>query len=941
MHNNKIEQTKVFDYKTTLNLPITNFPMKANLAQEEPNIIQFWQTIDLYTKLQDYHKDDEVFILQDGPPYANGAIHLGHVFNRTLKDFIVKTKSLSGYKVPFIPGWDCHGLPIEIKVEKELGKQGHQMDPILFITKCREYAATQIAMQKQQFVRLGVVANWQKPYITMDFKFEATVIRTLAQILAKGHITRQQRSLHWCINCGSALAEAEVEYKEKQSPSVYVKFTCIDNQQILKCFNLGLKQLDNNLLEQSIAVLIWTTTPWTFPANQAVAVNPLFNYCLLYVKQLHQHIIVAENLITSVMLAINVVDYLVVATCKGIDLNSILLKHPLYNRNVPVVMGDHVTLDAGTGCVHIAPAHGHDDYIIGKKNNLPIENFINNRGCFLETTELFANLHINKAVPLVIDHLKQKNNLLAYTEILHSYPHCWRHKTPLIFMATPQWFISMDQKKLREKSLEEVKKVHWFPQWGQNRMEAMLQPGRPDWCISRQRIWGVPIPFFINNNTGALHPNQLELLEKIAQQVEKNGIEAWHRLDPKELLGVDPDNYTKSTDILDVWFESGTVSCCIKSTHPEMNNYADLYVEGSDQHRGWFQSSLLVSMAANNNPPFKQVLTHGFVLDSSGNKMSKSLGNVIEPESIINKYGADLLRLWVATTDYSGDLKISDDILKRTSDSYRRIRNTLRFLLANLHDFDQTKHLLPIDKMLLLDRWMLQKTKELQQEILKYYNEYKYHLAYQKINNFCVEDLGGFYLDVIKDRQYTCKKDSIPRRSAQTTLHYILETLVRLIAPILSFTAEEIWKYLPNRQSSSVFLNSWYNYDFVNNFLEDKSFWDTVITVRKEINKQIEIARSQDILGSSLEAEVKIYCNDEIFKVLNIINKELKFIFITSNVVIILQPDTASFLVEVTCSLDPKCARCWHRVPDLSEVQLCNRCTINLNTEYGEVRMYA
>jgi isoleucyl-tRNA synthetase len=935
---------QAFDYKDTLNLPTTDFPMKANLAKEELNILNFWQQLDLYNKLQEIHKDDPVFIFQDGPPYANGSIHLGHAFNRILKDFIVKSKSLSGYKVPFIPGWDCHGLPIEIKVEKELNQQSHQIDPILFITKCREYAKTQINIQKQQFIRLGVVANWQNPYITMDFKFEATVIRTLGSIMANGHLTRGDRPVHWCVNCGSALAEAEVEYKEKQSPSIYVTFDCINNQQVLSCFNL----VNNNLLAESISVLIWTTTPWTLPANQAVALNPIFNYCLLHIKALNKNLIIAENLIASVVAALNlnIDDYSVLATCLGVKLEHILLQHPLYQKQVPIVMGEHVTLDAGTGCVHTAPAHGHDDYVAGKKYNLPVENFINNRGCFLEHTELFANLHINKANPVIIETLKQKNNLLAYSEILHSYPHCWRHKTPLIFMATPQWFISMEKNQLRAKALEEVNKIEWFPNWGKNRMEAMLPLGRPDWCISRQRIWGVPIPFFINNTTGELHPNQLDLLEKIAKKVETGGIEAWHQLDVKELLGVDAENYTKSSDILDVWFESGTVNCCIKSTHPSMDSYADLYLEGSDQHRGWFQSSLLVAMAANNKPPFKQVLTHGFVLDAAGNKMSKSLGNVIDPETVVNKYGADLLRLWVATTDYSGDLKISDEILKRTTDAYRRIRNTARFLLSNLHDFDHKTDILPIEKLLLLDKWMLEKTQKLQQEILKYYNDYKYHLAYQKIHNFCVEELGSFYLDVIKDRQYTCKKNSIPRRSAQSVLYHILESLVRWIAPILSFTAEEIWKYLPDRKETSVFLDSWYNYNAITIELEHKNFWDIILILRKEVNKQIELARNENKLGSSLEAEVTIYCTSEIFNILNImpnIKQEFKFILISSNVEIIKDDSIDNinkFVIAINCSNNPKCARCWHRVKDVNESNLCNRCTINLTTEAGETRIY-
>lgn len=940
-----------FDYKNTLNLPTTNFPMKANLAKEEPNILKFWQQIDLYNTLQNIHKNHKNFIFQDGPPYANGSIHLGHAFNRILKDFIVKAKTLSGYKVPFIPGWDCHGLPIEIKVEKELNKQSHQMDPILFITACREYAKTQINIQKQQFIRLGVLANWENPYITMNFKFEATIIRTLAKIIANGHLTRGDRPVHWCVNCGSSLAEAEVEYKEKQSPSIYVKFNCINNEQILTKFNIT---QNNNLLKQKIAILIWTTTPWTLPANQAVAINPIFNYCLLKTtikaQNLDNYFIIAENLVTKVANDLQLNDYSIIAKCIGKELEFNLLQHPLYLRNVPIVLGDHVTLDAGTGCVHTAPAHGYDDYIIGKKYNLSMENFINNRGCFLENTEFFANLHINKTTPVIIDMLTKNNNLLHHSEILHSYPHCWRHKTPLIFMATPQWFISMEKKHLRKNALTEVKKINWFPAWGETRMESMLPEDRPDWCISRQRIWGVPIPFFINNSTGELHPNQLDLLEKVAQKVELEGVEAWHKLDPKELLGQDAENYIKSTDILDVWFESGTVNCCINFTHPEMKPYADLYLEGSDQHRGWFQSSLLVSMAANNTPPFKQVLTHGFVLDASGNKMSKSLGNIIDPEQIINKYGADLLRLWVATTDYSGDLKISEEILKRVSDSYRRIRNTARFLLSNLHDFVHTKHLLPIEQLLLLDRWMLEKTNTLQQEVLQHYDEYKFHLAYQKIHNFCTEELSSFYLDVIKDRQYTCKQNSIPRRSAQTTLFHILETLVRVMAPILSFTAEEIWKYLPNRKESSVFFEQWYNYNFLNaspiSIMPTTDFWDTILIIRKEVHKQIENRRNDNQIGSSLEAEVKIFCNNKIFQTLTAvpnIEKELKFILITSSAEIHLDQtinNHLGFLVNVNCSINPKCARCWHRTPDVDESQLCSRCTINLTTEHGEHRIY-
>ncbi len=936
MNNN---EKKLFDYKDTLNLPTTNFPMKANLANEEPKTLQFWQQIDLYNLLQNVHKDDQVFIFQDGPPYANGSIHLGHAFNRILKDFIVKSKNLSGYKVPFIPGWDCHGLPVEIKVEKELNKQSHQIDPVLFISKCREYAASQIAIQKQQFIRLGVIANWQNPYVTMDFKFEAAVMRTLAKVMTNGHITRGDRPVHWCVNCGSALAEAEVEYKEKKSPSVYVTFNCKNKTSILSKFKLDL----NDILENSqISVIIWTTTPWTLPASQGVAVNHSYNYCLLHSKKFNRYFILAENLVEQVTTDLEINDYQKVASCVGKQLEHILLQHPFYSRDVPIVFGEHVTLDVGTGCVHTAPAHGHEDYIVGKKYNLPIENFINNRGCFLEHTELFANLHINKAIPEIIETLKKNNNLLASTEILHSCAHCWRHKTPVIFMATPQWFISMEKNHLRSVALAEVNNVRWFPAWGKTRMESMLPAGRPDWCISRQRAWGVPIPFFIHKETGELHPNQLALIEKVAQKVSINGIEAWHKLDPQELLGDASDNYIKSTDVLDVWFESGTINCCINDTHPEMQNYANLYLEGSDQHRGWFQSSLLVSVAVKNKAPFQEVLTHGFVLDASGNKMSKSLGNITAPEDIINKFGADILRLWVATTDYSGDLKISEEILKRVSDYYRRIRNTARFLLSNLHDFDASNNIIPAAQMLLLDRRMLSVTMKLQEEILQYYSEYKYHLAYQKIHSFCVEELGSFYLDIIKDRQYTCKTNSIPRRSAQTTLYYILEALVRWIAPILSFTAEEIWQYMPNQKEQSVFLSAWFNNwpDLSTSFLGDEDFWEIILSVRKEVNKQIEIERNSERIGSPLEADVIINCNSEVFKVLNSLQEELKFMLITSTTKIILD-ETQKFSVIVRCSNNPKCARCWHRVKKVDDVCLCDRCKINLTTKDGEIRIYA
>lgn len=960
------QNEKQFNYKDTLNLPTTKFPMKANLPNKEPEILAFWNQIDLYNLLQSVRKNDVSFILQDGPPYANGDIHLGHAFNRTLKDFVIKSKTLNGYKVPFVPGWDCHGLPIEIKVEKELNQQSYQVDPIIFIKKCREYAMAQVNKQKQQFIKLGLIADWDRPYITMDFKFEASVIRVLGKILANGHIVRGDRPVHWCVKCGSALAEAEVEYKDKQSSSVYVTFDFMNQNELFDIFNFSSRKdkdkdkdyisnnnISNNFLKNvlnnKISMLIWTTTPWTLPANQAVAINPLFEYCLIYIENWNRSLLVATNLIEAVTDNLEIKNYQKVLTFSGKQLENILLHHPLYNKLVPIVLSDHVTLDAGTGCVHIAPAHGHEDYLVGKKYNLPISNFINNRGYFLPNTELFANLSIDKAIPEIISILKNKGNILLDSNILHSYAHCWRHKTPLIYMATPQWFISMENQYLREKALESVQKTYWFPEWGNTRMSSMLQPGRPDWCISRQRIWGVPIPFFIHKQTGDLHPEQLKLLEVVAKMVELDGVEAWYKLDPKELLPEkDLDSYMKSTDILDVWFESGSVSCSIESTHKEMSSCADLYLEGSDQHRGWFQSSLLVSIAANNKSPFKQVLTHGFILDSSGNKMSKSLGNVLSPLDIINKYGADILRLWVATTDYSSDLKISEEILTRVSEGYRRIRNTARFLLANLHDFDYEINFVAADRMLLLDRKMLHTAMLLQKEIIQLYEEYKYHLIYQKVHNFCVEELGSFYLDIIKDRQYTCKANSIPRRSAQTALYYILQALVRWIAPILSFTAEEIWSYIPGNESNrveSIFLTRWFNNwpDLTNVDLVDITFWNLIFCLKKETNRKIEIARNNGEIGSSLEAEVTISCNSENFAQLTKIKPEIKFLLITSEVKLILNTEyqATDFEITIHCSSNPKCARCWHRVITVDQNDLCDRCKINLESECGEIRNYA
>lgn len=946
------------DYKNTLNLPNTNFPMRGNLPKREPEYLEKWNKMDLYQKIRQARKGREKFILNDGPPYANGDIHIGHAVNKILKDIVVKAKNLSGFDAPFVPGWDCHGLPIELNVEKKLGKPNIDIQPGRFRKACQEYAQSQIDIQRGSFIRLGILGDWYHPYVTMDYAYQSDVMRSLAQLMAQGHVERGFKPVHWCLDCGSALAEAEVEYQDKTSPAIDVKFEVSDPVEILEKFNYQLSE------PKKISVIIWTTTPWTLPANEAVALNGNFEYVLLDVKS--EIFIIAQELVASFIARLAIPDFEIIAQTQGQNLAGIKLKHPFYDKQVPIVLGEHVTLEAGTGAVHTAPAHGIEDYRVGLEYNLPLVNPVGPNGCFVKNTELFEGMFVFKANAKVVEVLKERNTLAHHALLQHSYPHCWRHKSPLIFRATPQWFVNMDKKGLRAKALEAIKEVQWIPGWGESRISLMIG-ARPDWCISRQRTWGVPLPLLIHKETGDLHPQAQQIVLEVADLVEKSGVQVWSDLNLADLGYTDLEAYVKCADTLDVWFDSGVNHACVLLKHPDLQYPADLYLEGSDQHRGWFNSSLVTAIGMHNSAPYKTVLTHGFTVDAHGRKMSKSLGNVVAPSKVIDSLGADILRLWVASTDYRNEIHVSDEILTRMGDAYRRIRNTARFLLANLEGFDVKQDLLSPQEYLALDAWIVQKAQALQTEIIAAYDMYQFHVIYQLIHNFCVNELGSFYLDVIKDRQYTTKKESLIRRSAQSALYHITQALVRWLAPILSFTAEEIWEQLPENQvatkQESVFLSEWYQ-DFPDTQTAfsgmNDTFWQEIISVRTEVNKALEGVRAAGKIGAPLEAEVTLYANERLFTTLNKLEDELRFVLITSGAkVVLLAPGTESrqvggslvipttrkdlFLV-ITPSTHEKCVRCWHRRADVNHnaqyPHVCGRCVENLESGTGEKRQY-
>ena len=937
-------QTYMSDYKDTLNLPQTDFPMKANLAQREPARLKQWQDMDLYQQVREVCAGRPSFILHDGPPYANGELHVGHAINKILKDFIVKSRTLSGYDAPFVPGWDCHGLPIELNVEKKVGKPGHKVSAGEFRKKCREYAAKQVDQQRDDFVRMGVLGDWQNPYLTMDFRFEADIVRTLGQIIDRGHLHKGFKPVHWCLDCGSALAEAEVEYQEKRSSAVDVAFAALDSAAFCRAFDTD--------WQGEVAVAIWTTTPWTLAANRGVCVSPDLEYVML--QQGDRAVVVADALAEDCAERFGLDRVTKIATTTGAKLERLMLKPPFADIDVPVMLGDHVTTEAGTGCVHTAPAHGLEDFAVGQEYGLEVYNPVGPHGVYVADTPVLEGKHIFKANDDIIAELDARGVLLAHLPYDHSYPHCWRHKTPIIFRATPQWFVSMNKADLLPRAKEAVEAVNWIPDWGRARIDAMLAE-RPDWCISRQRTWGVPIPLFVHQQTGELHPRTPELIEEIALGIEASGIDAWFDLEPSTLLGDEAGDYDKVVDTLDVWFDSGVTHACVLRQRDGLAAPADLYLEGSDQHRGWFQSSLLTGIGAYGEAPYRSVLTHGFTVDGEGRKMSKSVGNIISAKKAMNDMGADILRLWVASSDYRNEIAASDEIFKRTGDAYRRIRNTSRFLLANLNGFDPASHAVADEALLPLDRWICGRAAELQRELITSYSTYQFHQVFHKVHNFCGGELGGFYLDIIKDRQYTTQADSHPRRSAQTALWHLAETLCRWIAPILSFTAEEIWENLPGERAASVFLAEW-----AENLPEgsadgefDDGLWRTLLEVRQEVNRAMETKRAAGELKGSLDADVELYASSELAAMLKSLGDELRFVLITSEATVFsiadapeesLEGENPDLRVRVVLSSADKCERCWHRRVDVgahaAHPTLCGRCVTNVEGD-GEVRRYA
>jgi len=915
------------DYKNTLNLPDTPFPMRGDLAKREPAWVQSWQTHKLYEKIRANAQGRPLFVLHDGPPYANGDIHIGHAVNKVLKDIIVKSKTLDGFDAPYVPGWDCHGLPIELVVEKTHGKN---IDPARFRELCREYAASQVARQKADFIRLGVLGDWEHPYLTMDFRFEADILRELGKIQANGHLYLGAKPVHWCVDCGSALAEAEVEYEDKHSPAIDVAFPVADVADLAQ-------RLGTRGIECPAYAVIWTTTPWTLPANRAVAVHADFAYDVIRTPK--GLLILARDLAEAAMKRYGFEAVEIVAQVKGAALEGLRLRHPFYDRESPVILADFVSADAGVGLVHIAPGHGHDDYVAGLKYGLEVANPVGGDGKFYEGTPLVGGQSIWAGNKTVVEELRASGHLLAEEKILHSYPHCWRHKTPIIFRATRQWFIGMDKAGLREKAMQAVDHTEFFPAWGRERLTAMMK-NRPDWCVSRQRNWGVPIPFFIHKQTGELHPRSREFAEMVASRVEQAGIEAWFRLDAQALLGEEADLYEKSKDTLDVWFDSGVTHACLLKEREGLKHPADLYLEGSDQHRGWFQSSLLTGCATDGHAPYDALLTHGFVVDGKGMKMSKSKGNVVAPQKVSDTLGAEILRLWVASTDYSGELSISDEILKRVVESYRRIRNTLRFLLANTADFNPAEEALPVEDWLEIDRYAIALTRHMQEAVLTDYRIYSFHTAVQRLHHFCSEDLGAFYLDILKDRLYTAGAESRPRRAAQTALWHILSTLTRLMAPILSFTAEEIWAL--QCKSESVFLSLWHVLPRIHDETGLLSRWNRLRELRGVAQKQIEALRTEGKVGSSLQAEVHFLAEGEDYDLLASLGDDLRFVLITSSADV--QRQAGETRIAVSALPHEKCGRCWHVRADVgtspAHPGLCGRCVSNLHGE-GESREHA
>jgi len=950
------------DYKSTINLPQTDFAMKADLAKREPAMLAEWEKSDRYGEIQKHTANREhAFILHDGPPYANGAIHLGHAVNKILKDIVVKSKLMAGLRSPYVPGWDCHGLPIEVAVEKKVGKVGQKVDAAEFRKLCREYALKQIDLQRADFKRLGVLGDWENPYRTLDFKYEADEIRALAKVVANGHLVRGDKPVYWCFDCGSALAEAEIEYQDKVSPAIDVAYDALDPKALAAKFGAAVGDGD------IVAVPIWTTTPWTLPASVAVTLGPDIEYVLFEGPARNGKrvlLVVAEALLEKASKRYGVESATPLGRIKGAGLDLIKLQHPFYQREIPLIVGDHVTTEDGTGAVHTAPSHGMEDFTVAREYGIAAINPLGPNGVYTPDTEIFAGQFIWKANDTIVDLLRERGVLLAAEKITHSYPHCWRHRTPVVFRATPQWFIGMQTAGLRTGALEAIREdVDWYPAWGEERIYGMIKD-RPDWCISRQRTWGVPIALFVHKSTSEPHPRSVELMEQVAQRVEKEGADAWYALDPRELLGAEADDYVKVTDILDVWFDSGVSHYCVLDqranlAHVVLNrNSGDkvMYLEGSDQHRGWFHSSLLTSVAMHGRAPYDEVLTHGFTVDAQGRKMSKSLGNGIEPQDVMKNYGADILRLWIASADYRNEMALSDEILKRVADAYRRIRNTARFLLGNLAGFDPTQHLVPVEKSLLADQWAVQQAYDVQQAVIAAYARYDYPDIVQRIQNFCTNELGSLYLDITKDRLYTMQPDSHGRRSAQSAMYRILEALVRWLAPVLSFTAEEIWPNIPGKREASVLFETFYDGLVASQGSpEQRKFWGDLLTIRAGTAKLLEGMRNAGDIGSALEAEVTLYADPALHARLVPVADELRFFFITSGLHLAdattkpadaqsVEVDNATLWISARVSGNKKCIRCWHYRADVGthpeHVEICGRCVSNLPDGPGEQRLY-
>ncbi len=944
------------DNQYPVNLLDTPFPMRGDLPKREPRWVKEWQEKNIYEVIRAARSGRKKFILHDGPPYANGNIHIGHAVNKILKDIIVKSKTLSGFDAVYVPGWDCHGMPIEIQIEKKYGKN---LSTAEVQAKARAYANEQIEQQKKDFERLGVLGDWKNPYLTMNFSNEANELRALAKIMEKGFVFRGLKPVNWCFDCGSALAEAEVEYQDKKDPAIDVGFRIPEDQKssLAKVFGISaFPQKDGR-------IVIWTTTPWTIPSNQALNVHPEFEYALVDVGS--QLLILAKERVEA-CLEVYGLEGTVLGVCLGKALENFSFEHPLasldpgYQRLSPIYCAQYVTLDSGTGIVHSAPAYGEEDYKSCKAHGLKDADIISpvmSNGVYASNLPLFGGQFVWKANQNIVQALSEAGSLLKVIEFTHSYMHCWRHKTPIIYRATSQWFASMDAKpagtsqSVREMALAGIENTHFYPAWGKQRLHGMIA-NRPDWTLSRQRQWGVPMAFFVHRQTGELHPNTLDHMEAIAKLIEVRGIEAWQTLDIDTFLGADALSYEKNKDTLDVWFDSGSTHWHVirgshaLELHSDNDRWADLYLEGSDQHRGWFHSSLLTGVMLDGKPPYKALLTHGFTVDGNGRKMSKSLGNVIAPQEVADKMGAEIIRLWTASTDYSGEMTISDEILKRVVESYRRIRNTLRFLLANVSDFDQQLEAVDINELLEIDQYMLALTAQVQSELMALYERYEFHTAVSRIMSFCTEDLGGFYLDILKDRLYTNAPSASSRKSAQTVLHIITDSMLHWMAPFLSFTAEEAWQIFNRNKnhSKTIFTSEYQSVPTSTNAANLLGKWESIRQIRQDVTKAIEIEREAGKIGSSLQAEIIIEAPPEQAETLKSIGSELKFVLITSKAEVKTAATGTPLQVAVRASSFLKCTRCWHYTPAVgslpSHPELCERCDANLNS-IGEMRHFA